>query len=48
MPESRNTWTRIEVSSDIVLSVRGASGEDDYLVERVRMAMLELLARRGG
>ena len=48
MPESRNTWTRIEVSSDIVLSVRGASGEDDQLVERVRMAMLELLARRGG
>ncbi len=48
MPESRNTWTRIEISPDIVLSVRGASGEDDYLVERVRMAMLELLARRGG
>lgn len=47
MPESRNTWTRIEISPDIVLSVRGASGEDDYLVERVRMAMLELLARRG-
>ena len=48
MPESRNTWTRIEISPDIVLSVRGASGEDDQLVERVRMAMLELLARRGG
>lgn len=48
MPESRNTWTRIEISPDIVLSVRGASGEDDHLVERVRMAMLELLARRGG
>ena len=47
-PESRNTWTRIEVSPDIVLSVRGAGGEDDYLVEQVRMAMLELLARRGG
>ena len=45
---SRNTWTRIEVSPDIVLSVRGAGGEDDYLVEQVRMAMLELLARRGG
>ena len=47
MPESLNTWTRIEISPDIVLSVRGASGEADYLVERVRMAMLELLARRG-
>ena len=48
MPESRNTWTRIEISPDIVLSVRGAGGEDDYLVEQVRMAMLELLARRRG
>ena len=48
MPESRNTWTRIEISPDIVLSVRGVGGEDEYLVERVRMAMLELLGRWGG
>ena len=45
-PGSRNTWTRIEISPDIVLSVRGITEEDSVHVERVRRAMVRLIGRR--
>ena len=47
-PRSMDTWTRIEVSPDIVLSVRGITEEDEALVERVRRAIVELISRRSG
>ena len=43
---SRNTWTRIEISPDIVLSVRGITEEDEEVVERVRRAMARVVGRR--
>ena len=44
-PRSRNTWTRIEISPDIVLSVRGITEEDEEVVERVRRAMARVIGR---
>ncbi|MCY4398876.1 MAG: MerR family transcriptional regulator [Gemmatimonadetes bacterium] len=44
-PGSRNTWTRIEISPDIVLSIRGITEEDEEVVERVRWAMARLVGR---
>lgn len=38
-----DTWTRIEVSPDVVVSVRGTEEEDRRLVERVKRAMMRLL-----
>ena len=46
-PESLDTWVRIEVTPDIVVSVRGVTEEDRGLVERVRRAMLRVVAGRG-
>ena len=43
---SSNTWTRIEISPDIVLSVRGITEEDEEVVERVRRAMAKVVGRR--
>ena len=45
-PRSRNTWTRIEISPDIVLSVRGITEEDEQVVERVRRAMARVVGWR--
>ena len=45
-PRSRNTWTRIEISPDIVLSVRGITEEDEEVVERVRRAMARVVGWR--
>ncbi len=45
-PGTRNTWTRIEISPDIVLSVRGITEEDEEVVERVRRAMAKVVGRR--
>ena len=45
-PRSRNTWTRIEISPDIVLSVRGIAQEDQEVVERVRRAMARVIGWR--
>lgn len=42
-----NTWTRIEVTPEIELSVRGIADEDGGLVERVRRAMRRLAGVRG-
>ena len=42
-PRPLDTWTRIEVSPDVVVSVRGAGEKDRRLVERVRRAMKRLL-----
>ena len=44
---SSNTWTRIEISPDIVLSVRGITEEDEEVVERVRRAMARVTGRWG-
>ena len=44
-PRSSNTWTRIEISPDIVLSVRGITEEDEEVVERVRRAMARVIGR---
>lgn len=38
-PRSSNTWTRIRITRDLVLSVRGIDEEDGDLVERVREVM---------
>ncbi len=45
-PLSRNTWTRIEISPDIVLSVRGITEEDEEVVEGVRRAMARVIGWR--
>ena len=45
-PGTRNTWTRIEISPDIVLSVRGITEEDEEVVERVRRAMARVVGWR--
>ena len=45
-PGSRNTWTRIEISPDIVLSVRGITEEDEQVAERVRRAMARVVGWR--
>lgn len=38
-PHSMDTWTRIEISPDIVLSIRNIGEDDQELLERVRRAM---------
>ncbi len=43
-PRSMNTWTRIDISPEIVLSVRNLTEEDRELVERVRRAMREAVS----
>lgn len=43
-PRSMNTWTRIDISPEIVLSVRNITEEDRELVERVRHAMREVVS----
>jgi len=43
-PPSLDTWVRIEVTPDIVVSVRGVTEDDRGLVERVRLAMLRALS----
>ena len=45
---SMDTWTRIEVTPEIEVSVRGIADEDGGLVERVRRAMIRLLGRAVG
>ena len=45
-PESLDTWVRIEVTPDIVVSVRGITDEDRELVERVRWAMARVISER--
>ena len=42
-PRSMDTWTRIDISPEIVLSVRNISEEDRELVQRVRRAMREVI-----
>ena len=42
---SLDTWTRIEVSPEIELSVRGIGEEDAGLVERVKRAMRRVMGR---
>ncbi|MCY3545333.1 MAG: MerR family transcriptional regulator [Gemmatimonadetes bacterium] len=44
-PRSRDTWTRIDVSPNLVLSARGIGEEDVALVERVRQAMKRVIWR---
>lgn len=44
-PRSSRTWTRIRITRDLVLSVRGIGEEDAALVERVRKAMRRVLRR---
>lgn len=43
-----DTWTRIEITRDIALSVRGLDEDDRKLAERVRKAMRRVLGRGGG
>lgn len=45
-PRSSRTWTRIRITRDLVLSVRGIGEEDAPLVERVRKAMRRVLRGR--
>lgn len=42
-PRSSRTWTRIRITRDLVLSVRGIGEEDATLVERVRQTMRRVL-----
>lgn len=44
-PRSRNTWTRIDVSPNLVLSARGIGEEDAELVEWVRRAIRGVMGR---
>ena len=46
LPRSSNTWTRIPITRDLVLSVRGVGEEDTALVERVRKVMRRVLRRQ--
>lgn len=43
-PRSMNTWTRIDISPEIVLSVRNIAEEDQELVEQVLRAMREAVS----
>ena len=47
-PTSMDTWTRVEVTPEIALSVRGISNEDRGVVERVRRAILRVMGGVGG
>lgn len=40
---SLETWTRVEITPEIELSLRGATERDRRLVERVKRAMMRLL-----
>ena len=42
-PRSRNTWTRIDVSANLVLSARGIGEEDAAIVEEVRRTMRKVI-----
>ena len=44
-PRSRDTWTRIGVSPNLVLSARGVGEEDAAVVERARRAMRRVIRR---
>ena len=44
---SMDRWTRIEITPEIEVSVRGITGEDRGLVARVRRAMRRLVGERG-
>ena len=44
---SMDTWTRIEITPEIEVSVRGITDEDRGLVERVRRAIWRLVGERG-
>ena len=44
---SMDTWTRIEITPEIEVSVRGITDEDRGLVARVRRAMRRLVGERG-
>ena len=46
-PRSMETWTRIDVSPEIALSVRNLSEEDRELVEEVRRALREVILPGG-
>lgn len=47
--DAMDTWTRIDVTRDIALSVRGLDEDDRKLAERVRKAMRRILGKgRGG
>ena len=41
-----DTWSRIEISSEIALSVRGVTDEDAGLLERVRQGLQRLIFHR--
>ena len=45
-PGSLDTWARIEITPDIVVSVRGITDEDKGLVERVRRVMSRVIGNR--
>ena len=44
---SMDTWTRIEITPEIEVSVRGITDEDRELLARVRRAMRRLVGERG-
>jgi len=45
-PTSVDTWSRIEISPDIALSVRGITDEDAGLLEKVRTKLKQLISGR--
>ena len=45
-PTSVDTWSRIEISPDIALSVRGISHEDAGLLEKVRRKLKQIMSGR--
>ncbi len=45
-PGSMDTWSRIEISPEIALSVRGVSDEDAGLLEKVGETLRQLISRR--
>jgi len=47
-PTSVDTWSRIEISPDIALSVRGIADEDAGLLEKVRIKLQQLMSGRRG
>lgn len=45
-PRSIDSWSQLEISPEIMLSVRGASDEDAELLESVRQNLRRLISRR--
>lgn len=45
-PTSVDTWSRIEISPDVAVSVRGIGDEDAGLLEKVRIKLKQLIAVR--